>query len=126
MKRSDSTSFLPSRPPLTFSAPEGLVEDFVSKGFAVLARLEAHPSVYILHVAAGTLGCLGRRAIATEVGVSLVPACLEALVHSFSHSPYGVSGTAITLLPQRAILATPENSHDEIRCLLREIPVFPI
>ncbi len=34
--------------------------------------------------AAGALGCLGRRSIATGVGVSLVPACPEALVRSLS------------------------------------------
>ena len=37
MKDSDYTSFLPSRPPLAFSTPERLVEDFVSRGFVVLA-----------------------------------------------------------------------------------------
>lgn len=51
---------------------------------AVIARLEADPSVYVRSVAAGTLGCLGRRAIATGVGTSLVPACLDALVQSLS------------------------------------------
>ena len=44
---------------------------------------------------------------------------------SFSFSPDRVSGTAHTLLPQRAIPATPENSHEEIRCLIREITAFP-
>jgi hypothetical protein len=51
---------------------------------AVIARLQADPSVYVRSVAAGTLGCLGRRAIATRVGESLVPACLNALVQSLS------------------------------------------
>ena len=51
---------------------------------AVVTRLKADPSVYVRHVAAGSLGFLGRRAIATGVGVSLVPACLEALVRSLS------------------------------------------
>ena len=50
----------------------------------VVTRLKADPSVYVRHVAAGTLGCLGRRAIATGFGVSLVPACLEGLVYSLS------------------------------------------
>ena len=51
---------------------------------AVVTRLEADPSVYVRSVAAGTLGCLGRRAIATGMGRSLVPACLDALVQSLS------------------------------------------
>ncbi len=51
---------------------------------AVIARLEGDPSVYVRSVAAGTLGCLGRRAVATGVGASLVPACLEALVQSLA------------------------------------------
>ncbi len=42
-----------------------------------------------------------------------------------THSPNRISGTAHTLLPQRAIPATPENSHVEIRCLIREITAFP-
>ena len=49
---------------------------------AVATRLRADPSVYVRAVAAGTLGCLGRRAIATGVGQALIPACLEALVQS--------------------------------------------
>lgn len=44
----------------------------------------------------------------------------------FSFSPDRVSGTALTLLPQRAIPATPENPHDDIRWLVREIAAFPI
>lgn len=51
---------------------------------AVATRLEADPSVYVRSVAAGTLGCLDRRAIATGVGKALVPACLDALVQSLS------------------------------------------
>ncbi len=51
---------------------------------AVVTRLKADPSVYVRHVAAEAPGCLGRRAIATGVGVSLVPACLEGLVYSLS------------------------------------------
>ena len=48
----------------------------------VATRLRQDPSVYVRSVAAGTLGCLGRRAIATGVGQALIPACLEALVQS--------------------------------------------
>jgi len=48
----------------------------------VVRRLESDPSVYVRSVAAGTLGCLGRRAVATNVGSSLIPACLQALVAS--------------------------------------------
>lgn len=51
---------------------------------AVAVRLEADPSVYVRSVAAGTLGCLGRRAIATGIGDTLIPACLDALVQSLS------------------------------------------
>ena len=51
---------------------------------AVVTRLENDPSVYVRSVAAGTLGCLGRRAVATGVGQSLIPACLEALVQSLA------------------------------------------
>jgi hypothetical protein len=49
---------------------------------AVVNRLRDDPSVYVRAVAAGTLGCLGRRAAATGIGASLVPACLGALVQS--------------------------------------------
>ena len=48
----------------------------------VVTRLEHDPSVYVRSVAAGSLGCLGRRAIAAGVGTSLIPACLEALAAS--------------------------------------------
>ncbi len=49
---------------------------------AVVTRLREDPSVYVRAVAAGTLGCLGRRAVATGVGQALIPACLEALAQS--------------------------------------------
>ena len=49
---------------------------------AVVKRLSADPSVYVRAVAAGTLGCLGRRALATGTGRELIPSCLEALVQS--------------------------------------------
>lgn len=50
----------------------------------VVTRLHEDASVYIRSVAAGTLGCLGRRAIATGVGVELIPHCLAALVQSLA------------------------------------------
>ena len=50
----------------------------------VVTRLERDSSVYVRSVAAGTLGCLGRRAIATGVGRELVPTCLDALVQSLA------------------------------------------
>ncbi len=49
---------------------------------AVIALLHSDPSVYVRAVAAGTLGCLGRRAAGTGIGKSLVPRCLEELVRS--------------------------------------------
>ena len=49
---------------------------------AVAGRLAGDPSVYVRSVAAGTLGCLARRAVASREGVSLIPACVTALVES--------------------------------------------
>ena len=49
---------------------------------AVVTRLEDDPSVYVRSVAAGSMGCLGRRAFAAGVGTSLIPACLKALAAS--------------------------------------------
>jgi len=49
---------------------------------AVVARLREDPSVYVRSVAAGTLGCLGRRAVATDAGTPLIASCLAALVES--------------------------------------------
>lgn len=49
---------------------------------ALAARLEADDSVYVRAVAAGSLGCLGRRAAARGVGVELLPRCLSALTRS--------------------------------------------
>ena len=46
----------------------------------VTTRLRDDASVYVRAVAAGSLGCLGRRAVSSGVGVELIPACLEALV----------------------------------------------
>ncbi len=51
---------------------------------AVATRLAEDASVYVRSVAAGALGCLGRRAIARGRGGALVPACLEALVGSLA------------------------------------------
>lgn len=50
----------------------------------VTALLRADASVFVRSVAAGTLGCLGRRAIATHNGADLVPQCIEALVDSLA------------------------------------------
>lgn len=50
----------------------------------VVTRLHEDSSVYIRSVAAGALGCLGRRAIATGVGIDLIPKCMEALVQSLA------------------------------------------
>ena len=47
---------------------------------AIAARLREDPSVYVRSVAADALGCMGRRAVADDVGESLVPSCLDALV----------------------------------------------
>jgi Phytanoyl-CoA dioxygenase (PhyH) len=51
---------------------------------AVVTRLLDDSSVYIRSVAAGSLGCLARRAIATGVGIKLVPNCMDALLQSLS------------------------------------------
>jgi hypothetical protein len=51
----------------------------------VVSRLHQDSSVYIRSVAAGTLGCLGRRAIATGIGIDLIPSCLAALLQSLAH-----------------------------------------
>ncbi len=52
---------------------------------SVTALLHRDPSVYVRAVAAGTLGCLGRRAAGTNTGESLIPRCFEALVRSLTH-----------------------------------------
>lgn len=51
---------------------------------AVITRLRDDSSVYVRAAAAGTVGCLGRRAIATRIGASLLPRCLDALMQSLS------------------------------------------
>ena len=48
----------------------------------VVTRLVDDPSVYVRSVAAGSLGCLGRRAVAAGVGTGLIPDCLKALAES--------------------------------------------
>lgn len=50
----------------------------------VAARLLDDSSIYVRSVAAGTLGCLGRRAIATGIGRELIPSCLDALLQSLA------------------------------------------
>ncbi len=52
---------------------------------SVTALLHHDPSVYVRAVAAGTLGCLGRRAAGTGIGQTLVPRCFEALVRSLEN-----------------------------------------
>ncbi len=52
---------------------------------SVTSLLHKDPSVYVRAVAAGTLGCLGRRAAGTGIGKSLVPRCLAALVLCLEH-----------------------------------------
>lgn len=48
----------------------------------VVTCLKDDPSVYVRSVAAGSVGCLGRRAVAAGVGTCLIPGCLEALAAS--------------------------------------------
>jgi len=48
----------------------------------IVDRLENDPSVYVRSVAAGSLGCLARRAVATGVGVEIVLHIKDALVAS--------------------------------------------
>ena len=50
----------------------------------VTTRLLDDPSVYVRSVAAGSLGCLTRRAAATGTGAELIPACVDALVRSLA------------------------------------------
>ena len=45
-------------------------------------RLESDPSIYVRSVAAGSLGCLGRRSVAPNVDSQLIPSCLKVLVAS--------------------------------------------
>lgn len=50
----------------------------------VITCLHEDSSVYIRSVAAGTLGCLGRRALATGIGIDLIPQSLAALLQSLA------------------------------------------
>ena len=67
---------------------------------AVTVRLLNDPSVYVRAVAAGTLGCLGRRAIATKVGESLIPECVNALLRCLGHEE---NRLGMNLAQQRSI-----------------------
>ena len=49
---------------------------------AITTCLQNDTSVYVRSVAAGTLGCLGRRAVATGTGPDLIPNCIDALLQS--------------------------------------------
>ena len=51
---------------------------------AVSRRLKHDTSVYVRSVAAGSLGCLARRAAGTGVGVEHLPQVLNVLMHSLS------------------------------------------
>jgi hypothetical protein len=59
-----------------------LTEDVLN---TVVSLLQTDASVYVRSVAAGTLGCLGRRAVASGDGVSRVKDCVGALLESLSH-----------------------------------------
>ncbi len=67
---------------------------------AAVSLLHDDHSVYVRAVAAGTLGCLGRRAAGTGMGWSLVPRCLEALVRSLEREENRLS---MDLAQQRSI-----------------------
>jgi hypothetical protein len=49
---------------------------------AVASVLQSDSSVHVRSVAAGTIGCLGRRAAGTGTGIEHIPACAEALTAS--------------------------------------------
>ena len=53
--------------------------------------LLADPSIYVRAVAAGSLGCLARRAIGNDVGVELVPAVVDKLLQSLAQEPNRLS-----------------------------------
>jgi HEAT repeat protein len=77
---------------------------------AVTVRLLNDPSVYVRSVAAGTLGCLGRRAIATKIGESLVPECVSALLRCLGHEE---NRLGMNLAQQRSIkFARPTDECD--------------
>ena len=52
---------------------------------AVILRLKNDPSAYVRSVAAGSLGCIGRRAIVNRVGIELIPRCISALIESLTY-----------------------------------------
>ena len=54
---------------------------------ALAERLATDASVYVRSVAAGALGCLGRRAVAAGVGDTLVSTCVAALLASLAREP---------------------------------------
>ena len=54
---------------------------------ALAERLATDASVYVRSVAAGALGCLGRRAVAAGVGEAVLPTCVEALLASLAREP---------------------------------------
>jgi hypothetical protein len=51
---------------------------------AIAGRLRGDPSVYVRSVAAGSLGCLGRRASGSGLGAALIPECTSALIESLA------------------------------------------
>ncbi len=67
---------------------------------AIVTRLEEDSSLYVRSVAAGSIGCLGRRAIATGEGKSLIPDCLQALTDSLKCEE---NRLAMTLAQKRSI-----------------------
>lgn len=84
-----------------------LTEEVLS---ATVSLLHHDPSVYVRAVAAGTLGCLGRRAAGTGAGRSLVPRSLDALVRSLAHEENRLS---MDLAQQRSIkFARPTDECD--------------
>ena len=54
---------------------------------ALAERLAADASVYVRSVAAGALGCLGRRAVAAGTGATVVHACVAALIACLAREP---------------------------------------
>ena len=51
---------------------------------AIAERLANDGSVYVRSVAASALGCLARRAVATDAGAEIVPLCATALIESLA------------------------------------------
>ena len=77
---------------------------------AATSLLHGDPSVYVRAVAAGTLGCLGRRAAGTGIGTSLIPRCLAALVRCIDREENRLS---MDLAQQRSIkFARPTDACD--------------